>query len=129
MAADPRFAAWAAALEGHLERALPPAETAPRRLHAAMRHAVLGGGKRMRALLVYASGALLRADPTTLHAPAIAVELTDGAATTSDRLVRIARRATAWSASAVLMPLAGELSPQTAALADEVVVRPIEESS
>ena len=40
-----------------------------------MRHAVLGGGKRMRALLVYASGALLRADPATLHAPAIAGEL------------------------------------------------------
>ena len=75
MAADPRFAAWAAALEDHLDRALPPAETPPQRLHAAMRHAVLGGGKRMRALLVYASGALLQADETTLHAPAIAVEL------------------------------------------------------
>ncbi|WP_284449375.1 polyprenyl synthetase family protein [Pseudoxanthomonas mexicana] len=75
MAADPRFAAWAAALEGHLDRALPPADTAPRRLHAAMRHAVLGGGKRMRALLVYAGGTLLQADEATLHAPAIAVEL------------------------------------------------------
>ena len=75
MAADPRFAAWAAALEGHLDRALPPADTAPQRLHAAMRHAVLGGGKRMRALLVYASGTLLQADEATLHAPAIAVEL------------------------------------------------------
>ena len=75
MAADPRFAALAAALEGHLDRALPPADTAPRRLHAAMRHAVLGGGKRMRALLVYAGGTLLQADEATLHAPAIAVEL------------------------------------------------------
>ena len=75
MAADPRFAAWAAALEGHLDRALPPADTAPRRLHAAMRHAVLGGGKRMRALLVYAGGTLLQAVEATLHAPAIAVEL------------------------------------------------------
>ncbi|HEV7271306.1 farnesyl diphosphate synthase [Pseudoxanthomonas sp.] len=75
MAADPRFAAWAAALEGHLDRALPPADAAPHRLHAAMRHAVLGGGKRMRALLVYASGTLLQADEATLHAPAVAVEL------------------------------------------------------
>ncbi|MCH6484984.1 polyprenyl synthetase family protein [Pseudoxanthomonas sp. LH2527] len=75
MAADPRFAAWAAALEGHLDLALPPADAAPQRLHAAMRHAVLGGGKRMRALLVYASGTLLQADEATLHAPAIAVEL------------------------------------------------------
>ena len=75
MAADPRFAAWAAALEDRLDRALPPAAAAPYRLHAAMRHAVLGGGKRMRALLVYASGALLDADEASLHAPALAVEL------------------------------------------------------
>jgi len=75
MAADPRFAAWAAALEGRLDAALPPADTAPQRLHAAMRHAVLGGGKRMRALLVYAGGTLLQADESVLHAPAVAVEL------------------------------------------------------
>ncbi|CAN7181410.1 polyprenyl synthetase family protein [Pseudoxanthomonas sp. LjRoot168] len=75
MAAEPRLAAWAAALEDHLDRALPPSDAAPHRLHAAMRHAVLGGGKRMRALLVYASGTLLQADEATLHAPAIAVEL------------------------------------------------------
>ncbi|MCR6626811.1 MAG: polyprenyl synthetase family protein [Pseudoxanthomonas sp.] len=75
MAADPRFATWANALEDHLDQALPPAGAAPQRLHAAMRHAVLGGGKRMRALLVYASGTLLQADETALHAPAIAVEL------------------------------------------------------
>jgi len=75
MAADPRFATWATALEDHLDQTLPSAGAAPQRLHAAMRHAVLGGGKRMRALLVYASGTLLQADETTLHAPAIAVEL------------------------------------------------------
>ena len=39
----------------------------------------------------------------------------------------LARRATAWSASAVLMPLAGELSPDHAALAGEVVVTTIDE--
>ena len=75
MAADPRFAAWANALEDHLDQALPPAGAAPQHLHAALRHAVLGGGKRMRALLVYASGTLLQADEIALHAPAIAVEL------------------------------------------------------
>ncbi|MBD9479762.1 polyprenyl synthetase family protein [Pseudoxanthomonas sp. PXM02] len=75
MAADPRFATWATGLEDHLDRALPPADAAPQRLHAAMRHAVLGGGKRMRALLVYASGTLLGATEAALHAPAIAVEL------------------------------------------------------
>ena len=35
---------------------------------------------------------------------------------------RLARRATAWSASAVLMPLAGSLSPDHRALEAEVVV-------
>lgn len=39
----------------------------------------------------------------------------------------LARRATAWSASAVLMPLAGELSPEHGALADEVDVATIDE--
>ena len=39
----------------------------------------------------------------------------------------LARRATAWSASAVLMPLAGELSPDHVALAGEVVVTTIDE--
>jgi sugar/nucleoside kinase (ribokinase family) len=40
---------------------------------------------------------------------------------------QLARRATAWSASAVLMPLAGELSPDHPALEDEVVVTTIDE--
>ncbi len=40
-----------------------------------MRHAVLGGGKRMRPLLVYATGALFGADEATLDPPAVAVEL------------------------------------------------------
>jgi 1-phosphofructokinase family hexose kinase len=39
----------------------------------------------------------------------------------------LARRATAWSASAVLMPLAGELSPRHADLEIEVSVTPIDE--
>ncbi|HEY1035939.1 MAG TPA: farnesyl diphosphate synthase [Pseudoxanthomonas sp.] len=75
MAADPRFAAWAAGLEDHLDRVLPAPDAAPHRLHQAMRHAVLGGGKRMRALLVYATGTLVGADEADLHAPAVAVEL------------------------------------------------------
>lgn len=40
----------------------------------------------------------------------------------ADARERLARRATAWSASAVLMPLAGDLSPEHAALELEVVV-------
>ena len=75
MAAEPPFARWAADLERHLDALLPPAARAPHRLHAAMRHAVLGGGKRMRALLVHATGALLGADEAQLRVPAAAVEL------------------------------------------------------
>jgi farnesyl diphosphate synthase len=58
-----------------LERLLPEPETPPQRLHQAMRYAVLGNGKRMRPLLVYATGALLGAPVETLDRPAAAVEL------------------------------------------------------
>ena len=40
-----------------------------------MRHAVLGGGKRLRPLLVYATGSALGADESALDAAACAVEL------------------------------------------------------
>ena len=39
-----------------LRRVLPGPEIVPSRLHAAMRYAVLGGGKRVRPLLVHAAG-------------------------------------------------------------------------
>ena len=75
MATEARFAAWAARTEATLEQALPSPDQAPGRLHAAMRHAVLGGGKRMRPLLVYAAGAVSGAPEAMLDAPAAAVEL------------------------------------------------------
>ena len=58
-----------------LDRALPPADETPRRLHEAMRYAVLGGGKRIRPLLVYATGECLGVAPVRLDAPAAAIEL------------------------------------------------------
>ena len=58
-----------------LERALPPASEPPARLHEAMRYAVLNGGKRIRAILVLATGEALRADTDCLEPPACAVEL------------------------------------------------------
>lgn len=69
------FAAWRARVEAALEHALPPASESPQRLHAAMRHAALDGGKRMRPLLVYAAGTAFGADVAALDAPAAAVEL------------------------------------------------------
>lgn len=58
-----------------LERTLPPASLPPRRLHEAMRYAVLNGGKRIRATLVMATGEALHAAPERLEPPACAVEL------------------------------------------------------
>lgn len=46
----------AARVEDVLDDLLPAADLLPQRLHEAMRYAVLGGGKRVRAALVYASG-------------------------------------------------------------------------
>jgi len=70
-----RWRAWAGRVERALEAALPPPDDAPQRLHRAMRHAVLGGGKRMRPLLVYATGTAFGVDEAALDAPAAAVEL------------------------------------------------------
>ncbi|GAA5234977.1 polyprenyl synthetase family protein [Verticiella sediminum] len=58
----PQFASWLESArrrcEDALARHLPKAEDVPAaRLHDAMRYAVLGGGKRVRAALVYAAGA------------------------------------------------------------------------
>ncbi|AWP24902.1 geranyl transferase [Acidiferrobacter sp. SPIII_3] len=50
-------------------------ETVPMDLHEAMRYATLGGGKRLRACLVYATGEALGATPEALDPPAAAVEL------------------------------------------------------
>ena len=58
-----------------LERALPPAARPPQRLHEAMRYAVLTGGKRVRPILVLATGEALRGEDEHLAPPACAVEL------------------------------------------------------
>lgn len=58
-----------------LDRALPAADIAPERLHQAMRYAVLGGGKRVRPLLVHAAGQLAQADSARLDRVACALEL------------------------------------------------------
>jgi Geranylgeranyl pyrophosphate synthase len=48
--------ACVAGMEQKLDALMPPADEPPARLHQAMRYAVLGGGKRVRAALVYAAG-------------------------------------------------------------------------
>jgi len=58
-----------------LEKYLPAADQEPKKLHQAMRYSVLGAGKRIRPLLVYASGETFGADLDKLDIPACAVEL------------------------------------------------------
>ncbi|BCT93089.1 farnesyl-diphosphate synthase [Lysobacter helvus] len=69
------FAPWRTRVDAALASALPSADQSPQRLHGAMRHAALDGGKRMRPLLVYATGTAFGADVASLDAPAVAVEL------------------------------------------------------
>ena len=67
--------AYQTRIEGVLERVLPSVEILPQRLHTAMRYSVLNGGKRMRPLLVYATGESLGLAPEMLDLPAAAIEL------------------------------------------------------
>ena len=62
-------------VEQALDRYLPSAAAVPAKLHAAMRYTTLGGGKRVRPLLVYASGVLSGADAQALARAACAVEM------------------------------------------------------
>ncbi|MVW61936.1 geranyl transferase [Massilia sp. NEAU-DD11] len=79
MSAPQAFPAWMKAVqadaESALDRFLPAGSQAPARLHEAMRYTVLGGGKRVRPLLVHASGALFGADADALARAASAVEM------------------------------------------------------
>ncbi len=49
-------------VDEYLERLLPPAQQEPSTIHKAMRHSVFAGGKRVRPILVLASGESLAGD-------------------------------------------------------------------
>jgi len=74
-AAAPLALNWSARADAALERVLPAAEDPPSQLSRAMRYAVLGGGKRLRPVLVYAVGSACGAAPERLDAAAAAVEI------------------------------------------------------
>ena len=73
------FEVWARNVAGRMEAALaellPPQSTAPARLHDAMRYSTLGGGKRVRAMLVHGAGEFAEAGADRLRIPAAAVEM------------------------------------------------------
>jgi farnesyl diphosphate synthase len=70
-----RISEYVSRIAGKLDEALPQAAETPGRLHEAMRYSVLNGGKRVRPLLVYATGECLQIDADLLDAPAMAIEL------------------------------------------------------
>ena len=74
MAFADRIPGYLDRVEHALERCLPAATIDPQRLHQAMRYAVLGGGKRVRPLLVYATGETIGVELARLDAVACAVE-------------------------------------------------------
>lgn len=62
-------------VEKALEEILPSESHQPHTLNKAVRYSVLGGGKRVRPLLVYAAGEALGFSDYLLDKPAIAIEL------------------------------------------------------
>ncbi|MGB5131721.1 MAG: polyprenyl synthetase family protein, partial [Steroidobacteraceae bacterium] len=66
---------YARRVESALERYLPSPDLAPARLHQAMRYAALGPGKRIRPVLIYATGMAVGLPAASLDGPASAVEL------------------------------------------------------
>ena len=117
-------------IETVLDECLPATDAQPSRLHAAMRYAVLGGGKRVRAALVYAAGQACPVNGSTvalqasLDRAAAAVELIhayslvhDDLPCMDDDVLRRGRptthvqfdEATAMLAGDALQPLAFEL--------------------
>ena len=75
-----------ALIEARLQELLPAPEIAPTRLHAAMRYAVLGGGKRIRPLLACAGGELADAALERTLIAGAAVELIHAYALVHDDL-------------------------------------------
>ena len=66
---------WQSRMEQALASRLPGADEVPTRLHEAMRYSVLGGGKRIRPALVFATGRTLGLTEAQVEAAACAIEL------------------------------------------------------
>ena len=72
---DAQLKAWRARMELALEARLPDSNVVPARLHQAMRYSVLGGGKRVRPMLLFATARTLGLAEDEVEAAACAVEL------------------------------------------------------
>lgn len=81
-----RLPAYLARVESALEAWLPDAERKPSTLHKAMRYSVLGGGKRLRPTLLYATGETLGLATEQLDGVACALEMIHGYSLVHDDL-------------------------------------------
>ncbi|OGT20159.1 MAG: geranyl transferase [Gammaproteobacteria bacterium RBG_16_57_12] len=75
MAVKKQIADYQQRADAILNRWLPSQATLPGRLHEAMRYSTFNGGKRIRPVLVYATGETLNVPREALDGPACAVEL------------------------------------------------------
>ena len=66
---------WRVRMEAALAARLPDSTAVPTRLHQAMRYSVLGGGKRVRPMLLFASARTLGLAEAEVEAAACAIEL------------------------------------------------------
>ena len=70
-----RLQVYQKSVESALNCWLPKSSDQPERLHEAMRYSVLGNGKRIRPVILYATGEAFGIDLTSLDGPACAVEI------------------------------------------------------
>jgi len=133
-----KLSAYTERAERFLDQALPPASQMPGRLHAAMRYAALNGGKRLRPMLVYATGECLGVEAGKLDVAATAIELIHAFSLVHDDLPAMddddLRRgqptvhrkfdeATAILAADALQPLAFQVIARSSALNEGEVTR------
>jgi geranylgeranyl pyrophosphate synthase len=70
-----QLTAWQARMEQALAERLPAADAEPARLHAAMRYSVLGGGKRVRPMLLFCAARAVGLSEAEVEGAACAIEL------------------------------------------------------
>ena len=70
-----RLQVYQKSVEAALEHWLPPTRIQPEKLHEAMRYSVLSDGKRIRPVLLYATGEAFGLELEILDGPACAVEM------------------------------------------------------
>jgi geranylgeranyl pyrophosphate synthase len=72
---DAQLESWRERMESALAARLPQPDSVPARLHEAMRYSVLGGGKRIRPALLFATARAVGLSEDEVEAAACAVEL------------------------------------------------------